>query len=52
MAMEWFLPIVVGCVVWAYLNVTFNRRNIDEFNRKERKAGKLRSRLLHPPFKG
>jgi hypothetical protein len=52
MAMEWFLPIVVGCLIWAYLSVTLNRRNIDEFNRKARKTGKFRSRLLHPPFKG
>jgi hypothetical protein len=52
MAMEWFLPVVVGCLVWAYLGVTFNRRNVEEFNRKARKAGKFSSRVLHPPFKG
>jgi hypothetical protein len=52
MAMDWFLAIVVGCLVWAYLSVALNRRNIDEFNQKERKAAKYRSRLLHPPFKG
>jgi hypothetical protein len=52
MAMKWFLLVVVGCLVWAYLSVTLNRRNIDEFNRKARKATKFRSRLLHPPFKG
>jgi hypothetical protein len=52
MAMDWLLAIVVGCLVWAYLSATLNRRNIDEFNQKTWKAGKFRSRLLHPPFKG
>ena len=51
MAMKWFLVVIVGCLVWAYLSVTFKRRNDAEFDRRERKAGKFRSRLLHPPFK-
>jgi hypothetical protein len=52
MAVDWFLAIVVGCLVWAYLSATLNRWNIDQFNRKIRKAGKFRFRLLHPPLKG
>jgi hypothetical protein len=52
MAMAWFLPVIVGCLIWAYLSVTLNRRNIDEFNRRARRAARLHSRLLHPPFKG
>jgi hypothetical protein len=52
MGMVWFLLVIVGCLVWAYLSVTMNRRNFNEFDRRERKAGKLRSRLLHPPFRG
>jgi hypothetical protein len=52
MAMAWFLPVIVGCLIWAYLSVTLNRHKIDEFNRKARKAGRLRSRLMHSTFKG
>jgi hypothetical protein len=52
MGMRWFLVVIVGCLVWAYLSVTMNRRNSNEFDRRARKAGKLRSRLLHLPFKG
>jgi hypothetical protein len=51
MAMEWFLPIVLGCLIWAYLSVAFNRRNIAEFERKTRKAGRLSSRALNHPFR-
>jgi hypothetical protein len=51
MSMGWFLTVIVGCLVWAYLVVRMNRRNSNEFDRRARKAGKLRSRLLHPPFK-
>jgi len=51
MTVEWFLPIVVGCLVWAYLSVGFNRRNIDELKRKARKAGWFSSRAEHRPFK-
>jgi hypothetical protein len=52
MVMEWFLAIVAGCLVWAYLSVTMNRRNTYEFNRRARKAGKFSSRWAHPRFKG
>jgi hypothetical protein len=52
MAMEWFLPVVFGCLVWAYLSVAFKRRNDAEFDRKARKARKFSSRLVHPRFKG
>jgi len=50
--MGWFLVVIIGCLVWAYLSVTMNRRNFNEFDRRERKAGKFRSRLSHPKFKG
>jgi hypothetical protein len=52
MKMGWFLVVIVGCLVWAFLSVTMNHRNFNEFDRRARKAGKFRSRLLHPPFKG
>ena len=52
MGMGWFLVVIVGCLVWAYLSVIMNRRNFNEFDRRARKAGKFRSRLVHPPFKG
>jgi hypothetical protein len=29
-----------------------NRGNIAQFNRKARRVGKLRSRVVHPPSKG
>ena len=52
MRMGWFLIVILGCLVWAYLSVTMYRRNFNEFDRRARKAGKIRSRLLHPTFKG
>jgi len=52
MGMGWFLVVILGCLIWAYLSVTMNRRNSNEFDRSARKTGKLRSRLLHPTFKG
>jgi len=52
MRMGWFLVVIVGCLVWAYLSVTMNRRNSNEFDRRARKAEKFRSHLSHPPFKG
>jgi hypothetical protein len=52
MGMGWFLVVILGCLVWAYLSVTMNRRNSNEIERRARKAEKFRSRLLHPPFKG
>ena len=50
--MEWFLLVIVGSLVWAYLIVTFNRRNSTEFDRKARKTKKFSSRVEHRPFKG
>ena len=50
--MEWFLLVIVGCLIWAYLSITLNRRNSAEFDRKARKAKRFSSRVLHPPFKG
>ncbi len=52
MRMGWFLIVILGCLVWAYLSVTMYRRNSNEFDRRARKAKKFRSRLLHPTFKG
>jgi hypothetical protein len=52
MAMGWFLVVIVGCVVWAYLMVTMSRRGSAESDLKARKASKFGSRLLHPHFRG
>jgi hypothetical protein len=52
MGMGWFLVVIVGCLVWVYVNVAMNRRNFNEFDRRARKAVKFRSRLLHPPIQG
>jgi hypothetical protein len=52
MGMGWFFVVIVGCIVWAYLGVTMNRRNSNEFGRRAQKTEKFRSRLLRPPFKG
>jgi hypothetical protein len=52
MGMAWFLVVIIGCLVWAYLSVTMNRRNSNEFDRQVRRAKKFRSHLVHPTFKG
>jgi hypothetical protein len=52
MGMGWFLVVIVGCLVWAYLSVTMNGWNSNEFDRRARKAKKFSSHLVHPTFKG
>jgi len=52
MGMGWFLLVIVGGLVWAYLSVAFKRRNDAEFDRKARKARKFSSRWVHPRIKG
>jgi hypothetical protein len=48
---KWFLVVILGCLVWAYLIVILHRRNSAEFERKARKARKFSSRILHGQFK-
>ena len=52
MGMEWFLLVAVGFLAWVYLSDPLNRGNIAQFNRKARRVGKFRSRIVHPPSKG
>jgi hypothetical protein len=52
MGMKWFVLVIVGFLVWAYLSNPLNRGKIAQFNRKARRAGKAHSRLVRPPSQG
>jgi hypothetical protein len=52
MGMKWFVIVIVGFLVWAYLSNPLNRGKITQFNRKAWRAGRSHSRPLHPSSKG
>lgn len=52
MGMEWFVLVIVGFIVWAYLSNPLNRARIAQFNRKAGRTGKSRSQLMHPRLRG
>jgi hypothetical protein len=52
MGMQWFLLVIVGVLLWVVVSSPLIRWRLGQFRRKTRKAGKLGSRLAHPPNRG